>query len=87
VQQDRRPAQDQCFASSALPWYAFGMFLLLFLTHVAQAGWIEDSNKLAREYAAADGARFPERASSAGLTEFDGKALVMEKNDHELELE
>lgn len=74
-------------ASGAEPWYALGMLLLLLLTHVAQAGWIEDSNRVAREYAAADGARFPERASAAGLKEFDGKALVMEKNDHEVELE
>jgi hypothetical protein len=81
----RNPHQRSAF--SAVPWYADAMFLLLLLTHVAQAGWIDDSNKIARDYEIADGARFPERASAAGLTEFDGKALSMEKNANELELE
>lgn len=52
-------------------------------THAA-ASWIEESNKIAREYAAADGELFPERASATGYREFDGKALRMERNHNEL---
>lgn len=52
-------------------------------THAAPS-WIEESNRIAREYAAADGELFPERASATGYREFDGKALRMERNHNEL---
>ncbi|MGZ3719561.1 MAG: DUF885 domain-containing protein [Bdellovibrionota bacterium] len=61
--------------------------LVLLLAPFAHADWIADSNQVARDYAVADGARFPERASAAGLREFDGKAIMMEKNSNALELE
>lgn len=53
---------------------------------LAQSSWIEDSNRVARDYAQADGALFPERASAAGLREFDARALPMEKDQNEREL-
>lgn len=53
-------------------------------TAVASTGtWIEDSNKVAADYARADGELFPERASATGYREFDGKALRMEKDHNE----
>lgn len=52
----------------------------------AEATWLEDSNRVAQEYALADGLLFPERASALGLRDFDAKAIVIERNANEKEL-
>jgi uncharacterized protein (DUF885 family) len=69
---------------------ALSLCLFLYLTDttdaaatVASPAWIEESNRIAGEFAAADGELFPERASATGYREFDGKALRMEKNHNE----
>jgi len=60
-------------------------FLFVLLCSPARATWIEDSNKIAKEYALADGENFPERVSAMGFRDFDAKAIRMEKNANEIE--
>jgi len=59
--------------------FFFGLLISLPAT---ASTWVEDSNAIAKEYALADGERFPERASAMGYTQFDSKALKMEKNSN-----
>lgn len=58
----------------------FVFLILTLLASSADASWIETSNRLAKEYALADGAHFPERASAMGYREFDAKAIAMERD-------
>jgi hypothetical protein len=60
--------------------------LSLSLSAEAKPKWIVQSDAFARQYAIADGANLPERASAMGFREFDGKALHMEKEANAREL-
>jgi hypothetical protein len=55
--------------------------------YAADSSWIDASNRIATDYARADGALYPERASAAGLREFDAAALPMEKDQNARELD
>lgn len=52
----------------------------------AAESWIDASNRIATEYARADGALYPERAAATGLREFDSRALFLEKDQNAREL-
>ncbi len=47
-------------------------------TSAPQPPWLEQSNKIAREYSLDDAERYPEGASALGFTEYDSKAIQLE---------
>lgn len=46
--------------------------------NIKQVGWVEQSNKIAKEYALDDANRYPESASAMGFSEYDSKAIQLE---------